>query len=74
MLLVNLSTWFSLLMFTILRMPMGMQLLRKLGWRDGQGVGPRTKDRRRRKRTGGFISVTFFRSSLTKISKSVMIR
>ena len=34
-------------------MTMGIRLLRKLGWRDGQGVGPRIrKKKKKRKQTG----------------------
>ena len=30
------------------RVPMGIRLLRKLGWKDGQGIGPRAMRRKRR--------------------------
>ena len=33
---------------------MGVELLRKMGWKDGQGVGPRVKRKALRQKEGRF--------------------
>lgn len=36
------------------RSSIGMELLRRMGWKEGQGVGPREKRKARRQQTGKY--------------------
>lgn len=40
-------------LLTFVRSSIGVELLRRMGWREGQGVGPRVK-RKARKQTGTY--------------------
>jgi hypothetical protein len=42
------------------RLSVGFELLRKMGWKEGQGVGPRVKRRPRRQKPGMSVSFFFF--------------
>lgn len=41
----------------LLRITIGVELLRKMGWKDGQGIGPRVKRKPRRQKPGKFSEV-----------------
>lgn len=49
--------------FVRVRLTIGVELLRRMGWKEGQGVGPRVKRRARRQQPGtsarlGFLSLS----------------
>lgn len=44
--------WGALISFV--RSSIGVELLRRMGWREGQGVGPRVKRKARRQQTGTY--------------------
>lgn len=39
-------------LFCSVRLSIGVELLKKMGWKEGQGVGPRVKRRARRQQPG----------------------
>lgn len=45
--------WF----YFLLRITIGVELLRKMGWKEGQGIGPRVKRKPRRQKPGKFSEV-----------------
>lgn len=53
--------WVFLFIFVffgfLLRITIGVELLRKMGWKDGQGIGPRVKRKPRRQKPGKFSEV-----------------
>ena len=39
------------MVFLSCSLPIGVELLRGLGWKDGQGIGPRVQKRKKKKKT-----------------------
>lgn len=52
--------WFEVIFFSfcvLLRITVGVELLRKMGWKEGQGIGPRVKRKPRRQKPGKFCEI-----------------
>lgn len=52
--------WFEVILgfvsFCFLRITIGVELLRKMGWKEGQGIGPRVKRKPCRQKPGKLLS------------------